>query len=410
LESLIAQLLLLLAILLFTAKLGGYISTLLHQPSVLGEIIAGLIIGPSLINLLNTSYFHDPFLEEMVHFLAEMGVILLMFVAGLELHFSELIKNSKVSALVGILGVIFPIILGWGVGLIFNFDQEHAIYLGMTLAATSVSISAQTLMELKKIRTRVGLGLLGAAIFDDVLVILILSAFLALAGGGSNIGTVILLFLRMVAFLALSTLFGLWVLPKIVHRVSPLPISQGVLTLALIVTLVYGFAALVLGSMAAITGAFLAGLMFSRSPEKEPLERGISALAYGFFVPIFFVNIGLTVNVRQVDLQVFWMIILVSLAAIIGKLLGGGLGARLAGYTTHESVQVGAGMVSRGEVGLILASVGLNEGLVDSDLFTVIVAMVIITTLITPPMLRFLFKEKKPRLKSQTQPELEMEE
>lgn len=409
-ESLIAQLLLLLAILLFTAKLGGYISTLLHQPSVLGEIIAGLIIGPSLINLLNTSYFHDPFLEEMVHFLAEMGVILLMFVAGLELHFSELIKNSKVSALVGILGVIFPIILGWGVGLIFNFDQEHAIYLGMTLAATSVSISAQTLMELKKIRTRVGLGLLGAAIFDDVLVILILSAFLALAGGGSNIGTVILLFLRMVAFLALSTLFGLWVLPKIVHRVSPLPISQGVLTLALIVTLVYGFAALVLGSMAAITGAFLAGLMFSRSPEKEPLERGISALAYGFFVPIFFVNIGLTVNVRQVDLQVFWMIILVSLAAIIGKLLGGGLGARLAGYTTHESVQVGAGMVSRGEVGLILASVGLNEGLVDSDLFTVIVAMVIITTLITPPMLRFLFKEKKPRLKSQTQPELEMEE
>ena len=409
-ENLVSQLLLLLAILLLSAKLGGYLSTLLHQPSVLGEIIAGLIIGPSLINLLNMPYFHDPFIEEMIHFLAEVGVILLMFVAGLELHFSELLKNSKVSALVGILGVILPVILGWAVGLAFSFDQEHALYLGMILAATSVSISAQTLMELKVLRTRVGFGLLGAAIFDDVLVILLLSIFLALIGGGSTLGAVLLILLRMVVFLVVSTLFGLWVLPGIVHRISSLPISQGVLTLALIVTLIYGFAAQVLGSMAAITGAFLAGLMFSRSSEKERLERGISALSYGFFVPIFFVNIGLTVNIRQIYSEVVWLILLVTFVAVLGKLFGGGLGARLAGYSTREAAQVGAGMVSRGEVGLILASVGLSEGLVDSDLFTVIVAMVIITTLITPPMLRSLFKERKPRPKPQAKPELEMEE
>jgi Kef-type K+ transport system membrane component KefB len=199
------------------------------------------------------------------------------------------------------------------------------------------------------------------------------------------------IFLRMVLFLTGSVVIGIWVLPWFVRRVSRLPISQGVLSLGLVVMFGYGLAAELVGSIAAITGAFLAGLMFARSPEKERLERGMSVLAYGLFVPIFFVHIGLSVNLRQLDLQAIWLLVAVILVAVLGKFLGAGGGARLAGFTWLESAQLGAGMVSRGEVGLILATVGISNGLLDGSLFSAIVGMVLITTLITPPLLRMFF-------------------
>jgi Kef-type K+ transport system membrane component KefB len=329
--------------------------------------------------------------KETITLLSEVGVLLLMFVAGLELHLSELARNSKVSALAGIFGVLLPIGAGIGVGVAFSFEVNHAIFLGLTLGATSVSISAQTLMEMKALRSRVGLGLLGAAVFDDILVILLLSVFLAVGDGGGGFLAVAWIFLRMVLFLTGSVVIGIWVLPWFVRRVSRLPISQGVLSLGLVVMFGYGLAAELVGSIAAITGAFLAGLMFARSPEKERLERGMSVLAYGLFVPIFFVHIGLSVNLRQLDLQAIWLLVAVILVAVLGKFLGAGGGARLAGFTWLESAQLGAGMVSRGEVGLILATVGISNGLLDGSLFSAIVGMVLITTLITPPLLRMFF-------------------
>lgn len=389
------QLLFFLSIILFLAKLGGYISSSLHQPSVLGELLVGLLLGPSLLNILHLPVFENPTIEEIVGSLAEIGVLLLMFVAGLELHLSELARNSKVSVYAGVLGVLLPIGLGWGVGMAFGFQNSHALFLGLALGATSVSISAQTLIELKALRSRVGLGLLGAAVFDDILVILLLSTFLALQVGGSGLVEVLWILLRMAAFLALSILFGLYGLPRLTRLITPLPISQGIVTLALIVMFVYGFAAELLGGMAAITGSFLAGLMFARSPEKERLERGISALAYSFFVPIFFVHIGLAVNVRELGAAALWLLLAIVAAAVVGKLFGAGLGARLAGFSWLESAQLGAGMVSRGEVGLILASVGLNEGLMTANEFSAVVGMVIISTIITPLLLRYLFSRGK---------------
>jgi Kef-type K+ transport system membrane component KefB len=389
------QLLLLLAVILIAAKFAGYLSSLIGQPAVLGELFVGLLLGPSLIDLVDLPVFHDQaMLVETVHHLAEIGVLLLMFVAGLELHFSELASNSKVSAYAGIFGVAIPILLGYLVGLGFGFSSDQAIFLGLTLGATSVSISAQTLIELKELRSRVGLGLLGAAVFDDVLVILFLSGFLAVQAGSGNLAAVVWIFVRMVVFLALSVGFGLWVLPRLVRRVSQLPISQGVLTLALVVMIFYGLAAEVLGGMAAITGTFLAGLMFARSPEKDRLERAVSAISYGFFVPIFFVNIGLSVNARQLEASVIWLFVAITVVAILGKLFGAGIGARLASFSWRESMQLGAGMVSRGEVGLILASVGISQQLITEGVFSAIVGMVLITTLVTPPFLRALFAAK----------------
>lgn len=389
------QFVFLLTIILLVAKLAGYVSTLAHQPSVLGELLVGLLLGPSLLDFVHWPLFQDEALGQVLYELAEVGVLLLMFVAGLELHFSELARSGKVSVLAGSLGVLLPVGLGWGVGKLAAMSDPAALFLGLTLGATSVSISAQTLMELKALRSRVGMGLLGAAVFDDILVILLLSTFLALTSGGAGLWSVVWIFVRMALFLAGSVAFGLWVLPRVVRRVSLLPISQGVLTLALVVMFFYGIAAEVVGGMASITGAFLAGLMFARSAEKERLERGMHALAYGFFVPIFFVNIGLSVNARQLGWETLWLLVGIVAVAIVGKLIGAGAGARLAGLSWREAVQLGAGMISRGEVGLILASVGVKEGLLDAADFSAIVGMVLISTLVTPPALRALFGSGK---------------
>jgi len=179
------------------------------------------------------------------------------------------------------------------------------------------------------------------------------------------------------------------------RRIAHLPISQGVLTLALVVMLAYGLAAELFGGMAAITGAFIAGLMMARSGERERVEHGVHAVAYGLFVPVFFINIGLSVNARSLQIEMLWFTLAITLTAIIGKWLGAGIGARLGGLNLRESVQLGAGMVSRGEVGLIVASVGIHEGLVSSDEFSAVVAMVLITTVVTPPILRGLFARKE---------------
>ena len=394
------QLAILLAIILLAAKAAGYLSTRLGQPSVLGEILVGILLGPSLLDIAHASPFSSGTLAETIHELGELGVLLLMFIAGLELHLHELTRSTRVSALAGSLGVLVPVASGWGLGLLFGMPGEAAFMLGLTLGATSVSISAQTLLEMKVLRSRVGLGLLGAAVFDDVLVILLLSGFLAVLEGSTSLTTLLIVLGRMVLFLVASLAFGWWVLPRLARLAARLPISQGVLSLAIIVMIIYGVAAELLGGMAAITGAFLAGLMFARSHEKERMEAGIHSLAYGFFVPIFFISIGLSVNLRAFDPLAVWLTLAVILTALVSKFLGSGLGARLGGMNWRESWQLGAGMISRGEVGLIVANVGIRQGLVDQNELSAIVFMVMISTLLTPPLLRLFFKERPSRQES----------
>jgi Kef-type K+ transport system membrane component KefB len=334
---------------------------------------------------------------EVIAEFGELGVLLLMFIAGLELHLGEMRRNLRVAALAGFMGVLWPILLGWGAGLLFGLGHSVSLFLGLTLGATSVSISAQTLIELKALRSRVGLSLLGAAVFDDILIILFLSVFLALQTGGGDSPGILLIVVRMILFLSLSIAFGLWGLPWIIRKISRLPISHGLLTVSLIIMFTYGIAAEYFGGMAAITGAFLAGLMLARCPEKERFEAGIHALAYGLFVPIFFVNIGLSINLREFRLEAVLLTLVIIVVAIIGKWLGAGWGARLGGLTRIEATQLGAGMISRGEVGLIVADVGVKQGLILENVFSAIVVMVLVTTLITPPILRALFASEKAR-------------
>jgi len=393
-----------LAIILFTAKLAGYLSTRLGQPGVLGELIIGLLLGPSLLNLAHWSPIANEFIEEFIYELGEIGVLLLMFLAGLELHIKDLARNTRVAAYAGTLGVVVPVGLGYILGQLTGMPGDHALFLGLTLGATSVSISAQTLMELKMLRSRVGLGLLGAAVFDDVLVILLLSVVLALQKGGSGLGSFLSILVWMLLFIGLSVGFGLWLLPRLTESLRRLPISQGSVTLAILVLLVYGLAAELVGGMAAITGAFIAGLMFARTPEKAHIESGMVTLTYGLFAPIFFVSIGLSIDLHAVQPSALWLLLAVSVVAIGGKLLGAGLGARLGRFSWRESWQLGAGMISRGEVGLIVAREGLKDGLLTAESISAIIGMILITTLITPPLLRLLFARDGKTAPSPAQP------
>lgn len=385
----------LLIIILAVAKLSGYLSTLIHQPAVFGELLVGVLLGPTLLNITGLPFITNTHIFDFISELGEIGVLMLMFLAGLELHLKDLAKNTRVAAIAGVLGVILPVGMGLIFGELTGFDFNHSLFLGLTLGATSVSISAQVLIELKQIRSKVGLALLGAAVFDDILVILLLSIFLALLGGGGNFLQILLVFGKMILFLALSGGFGLYFLPRLTHWTSKLPVSQNVATLAIVILLVYGVAAELIGGMAAITGTFVAGLMFARTPEKKQIETNLHSLSYAFFVPIFFISIGLSVNLRSMDLQTVWMILGISVVAILGKIVGSGGGALMAKFSFREALLIGIGMVSRGEVGLIIAKIGLDSGYLSAELFSSIIGMILITTLVTPPLLRFVFSTKE---------------
>lgn len=387
-----------LVVIIVAAKASGYISTRLRQPSVLGELLAGLILGPTVLDMFHAwpVFSHDAHLAESITLLGEMGVLLLMMLAGLELHLPELIKSGKVSALAGTLGVLVPLGLGWGTAVLFGASSSGAIFIGLSLAATSVSISAQTLLELGVLRSRVGLALLGAAVFDDILVILTLSISLLLVGGAAGgSATIIITILKMLGYLVGASVIGFLFIPRLVQWVDRLPISQGMVAAVLVICLLYAWAAEALGGMASITGAFLVGLFLAQVSFKERIETAVATIAYGFFVPIFFVNIGLEVNLRAITGSAWWFALILTVIAVFSKILGSGFGARLSGFNHRESLQLGIGMVSRGEVGLIVASFALIEGLISSENFSIVVFMVIVATLLTPPMLRAVFAAEK---------------
>lgn len=381
------------AILIFVAKIGGYISFRLGQPSVLGELIVGIILGPTLFDIIHWPYFAEEELTEIIHILAEIGVMLLMFIAGLELHIPDLLRSGKVSVLAGVFGVIFPIILGSSLGFLFGMPPPQAIFLGLVLSATSVSISAQTLMELKVLRSPVGIALLGAAVFDDILVILGLSIFSAVTGpkGEAGLLSIIRILAEMMLFLTIAGVVGWFLLPRLSRFVNKLPISQGLIAFVFVVMLLFGWLAEELGHMAPITGAFLAGLFLGRSPVKDKIEAGIPIIAYAIFAPIFFIDVGLSANVRLLFGGTFWLFLLLVVVAIVSKILGAGLGAILGKMDRLNALRLGVGMVSRGEVGLIVASVGLTQNILNQTTFAAIVGVILATTLITPPFLHWLY-------------------
>jgi Kef-type K+ transport system membrane component KefB len=281
--------------------------------------------------------------------------------------------------------------------MVFGYRVEKALFLGILFASMSTSISAQVMFELGVLRRRAGLTMLGAALVDDAVVILLLSLFLAINPGGivavESARSVNEVLVRIAAFLIVGSLLSWFVRPRLANLVSDLPISQSAVMFAIVATLLLGFSAEYFGGIAAITGAFMAGVGIRRARHDvaEEIERGIHTVNYSILVPLFFISIGLQANLRLLTADLLPFALVITVLAIISKVIGAGGGSRLGGFDWLDSLRVGVGMISRGEVGLIIASIGIGTGVLSPEAFVSVVFVVLVTTLITPPLVRWSF-------------------
>ncbi|MCB9450955.1 MAG: cation:proton antiporter [Anaerolineaceae bacterium] len=396
-----------LAIVLLVAKAAGGVARRLHQPRVFGELLAGVILGPTLLNFLHWGIFQQEsvhLLEENIHTLAELGVLFLMFMVGLEVQLSELLAVGRAALLGGILGAVVPVLLVTPVVQAAGFSTEAALFAGVTLAATSVSISAQTLFELGLLRTKEGSALLAAALIDDVVAILLVSFVVATTGtesaGGEGSSGLILIVVRIAAYLTVAGLVAWFILPRIMEIIKRY--SSGIRTIATLsiaAALIFGWSAEVLGGVAAITGAFIAGVGLSRTPHeiKDQIEEAALNIGYALVVPVFFVSVGLGTDLKEISAAALPLTGVIIVLAVLSKLIGVGGGVRLGGFTMGEAFRVGVCMVSRGEVGLIIATLGVTAGVFANGpfaLFPPLFLVVLLTTVVTPPIVRWAFRQK----------------
>ncbi|MEX2458181.1 MAG: cation:proton antiporter [Actinomycetota bacterium] len=363
------------------AKLLGEVFVRFRQPAVMGELLAGVLIGPHLLGWVH--------LGEAQNVLAEIGVIVLLFTVGLETNLSEFRSVAGPASRVGLLGIAIPFASGWGVMRLLGFEQVESLFVGAALVATSVGITARVLKDMDRLWRPEARVVLGAAVLDDVLGLAILAVVAGLGEGGLSGGRVALVVGEAVGFVALLILLG----PRLVRRhgralLARPPSERSPFYLAL--GLCLGLSALAEGiGLAALVGAFLAGLILAETSEEFELGRDLTPVA-DFVAPFFFVVTG-----AQLDLSVFTdpTVVLVTCAitavAVAGKVLGGVLGARSMGR--RQALAVGVGMMPRGEVGILVASLGLSLGVVGQDLYGAVIGMSIITTLLAPPLLKPLF-------------------
>jgi Na+:H+ antiporter len=366
---------------------------------VFGEILIGLLLGPTLLNVLAWPVFAPsgetagaPLLD-LVRDLAQVGVLLLMFVAGLETDLVMMRHVGKVAFWSAFGGVVLPMIFGAMTAVAFGLPLYwEGIFIGAILTATSVSISAQTLLEIGGLRTREGSTILGAAVIDDVMGIIVLSLVVALAktsGTTFDWASLGIVMVRVTLYFT-TAIVARRLIPPVLRWASTLGVSQAVLSAGLVIMFTYAWAAESVGAVAAITGSYLAGVLIAQTEFKKDIDAGIHPLTYSIFVPLFFISIGLEANGRELGPRAMFTVALV-LVAIVTKAIGCGAFARLFGFSTQESVRVGVGMISRGEVGLIVAGYGLANGLIGSDVFSASVLMVLVTTMVTPPLMRLVF-------------------
>ncbi|MHA4276083.1 MULTISPECIES: cation:proton antiporter [Bacillus cereus group] len=376
------------ALILLSTKLAGDLSVRLGQPSVLGKLIVGIVIGPAVLGWIENS--------ELLTQLSNVGVILLMFMAGLETDLEELNANRNSSLAVALGGIILPFVGGYVSGLVMGMEQGNAVFLGLLLCATSVSISVQTLRDLGKMKTRESTTMLGAAVFDDILVVILLA--FAMSFLGTDDVNLTMVILKKVVFFASIILIGWKGVPAIMGWLSPLRVSESIVSAALIICFSFAYFGELLG-IAGIIGAFAAGIAISQTNYKHEVEKKVEPIAYAMFVPVFFVSIGMNITFDGIGNQI-WFILALTVIAVLTKLIGCGFGARMTGFDAKSSAIIGAGMVSRGEVALIIAGTGLSSGLLAQDYFTAIVIVVILTTMITPPMLKYTFGAKDKAMKA----------
>lgn len=369
-----------LVIILIASKLAGHISVRLGQPSVLGKLLIGIVLGPAVLGFIHET--------EVLKEISKIGVILLMFIAGLETDVAEFKRTGKSAAYVGFSGIIVPFGLGYLTGTVLDMKATEAIFLGLLLSATSVSISVQALKEMGKLKSSEGSTILGAAVIDDVVVVIALAFVMSFTGGDVNLGLVLV---KKGVFFAVALLFSWLVVPWFLRKFSTLRVTETVISAGLVLCFSYAYFAEYTG-VADIIGAYIAGVAISTTEFKHQVFDKMESISYSIFVPVFFTSIGVAVEFHGLTGSSYVLILVLSVIAIVSKLVGAAIGAKLSGFRLRPALGIGAAMVSRGEVALIIASIGLEEALITKSLFAVIVVVVLVTTIVTPPMMKAFFK------------------
>jgi len=385
------------ALALIFARGLGYLFDRYKQPAVIGEIIAGLILGTiglmvfygqqlTFFNLtvkLPELAYNTPEFE----LLAELGILFLLFISGLETRISKLKKVSRSSSFVAVGGVILPLFLGILAGLYFNFSLQESIAIGLILIATSVGVTVRTLMDLHVLNTDVGATILGGAVIDDVLGIILLAFVL-------GIESPLWIGIKIVIFFLIFLYLGLKIIDKILDIGEKIHLPKSLLSISLSVFLIYSFFADKAG-IAGIIGAFVAGILIGQTVRSGKIASDVKTIGYGFFIPLFFVWVGSKVNVSAFA-SIGLLAAVIIAVSIIGKIVGCGVGAKLAGMTKRESLQVGVGMIPRMELALIIATSVVSHGILTGHAANQILAttllLTIVTTLIAPLMIKAVFK------------------
>ncbi len=362
----------------------GEIATRLRMPPIVGEILAGMLLGTYVLGVIDTH-------NEVLMTFAEIGVIFLMFYVGLEIRVKDLFDVGKTAILVGILGVVFPLILGFSCMLALGFEIVESLFVGTAILATSVGISVKVLADMGLIKHKVAYIVMGAAVLDDILALIVLALVRGLARGQFNVVEFILLVIESLIFVGFLTIWG----PKLTKRtkkwVERINIPEGPFVLSVILCLGLAELADVIG-LAAIIGSFMAGVMIDELAGVYDLERKVKYVSE-FLLPFFFVMMGAHLDPRVfLDLRMLFLTLLITLIAVVSKLLGAALA------TWKESwrfrLQIGICMVPRGEVGIIVGLIGISLHTITQELYSLVLGMSLLTTIITPPLIGIAFKEK----------------
>jgi len=380
-----SQLLFMIALILLSTKALSILSRRFHLPQVIGALLAGVLLGPSVFNIMEPN--------EVIATLAEFGVILLLFSAGMETDFNKLRHSLKASLLISVFGVTAALGGGFAVALLFGMSTFESIFIGVVIASMSTSITVEALQEMGKLKTRSGTATLGASLFDDIIVIVMLAVLMNMGSGGVSVASIGILLLRIAAFFLLAVATGICINKLFNYLYGKLGRKSRFSIFAIAYCFLMAFLAEQFG-LADITGAYIAGIAFCNTRCVEVLEEKTHTLSYMFFTPLFLANIGLQTSFAGITGTTILFAVSLTVVAILSKLIGCGLGAKICKFTNRESLQVGAGMVARGEVSFIVVSKGILAGYIGAVLFQSVIVVVLVTVLVAPLLLKMVYADK----------------
>ena len=378
------------ALILLTAKVFGIIARKLHAPEVVGEIIAGLLIGPAVLGIVGQSDF--------ISKMAEIGVIMLMFEAGLSTDMKKLRQTGLKATAIACAGVFVPVVLGallfmafYGFGPIGSPQFIKGLFIGTLMAATSVSITVAALKELGKLSSTVGTTIVSAAIIDDVIVIVVLTFVLSSTGSGSSVWITML---KAVMFFAIAIVTGFIVYKAFKWLDARYEHTRRIPIAALVYCIIMAYVAERFFGIADITGAYVAGVVLCNLHDVKYVERKVDVSSYMVFAPIFFAGIGLKVSFESMNTTLLLFSVAFVAVALLSKIIGCGLASRVCKFKWGDSLKIGIGMMTRGEVALITAQKGLNAGLITADYFTAVILMILVSSILAPILLKLLYRSK----------------